>query len=40
MEEIIKTIIIISVPFITFCLITLNENKDELWEEICKKLRR
>lgn len=40
MENILKIFIIISVTFITFCIIILNENKDELWEEIYKRLRR
>ena len=40
METILEIFIIISVLFITFCIVTLNENKDELWEEIYKRLRR
>lgn len=36
----IASLITIIVGFITYCLIVLNNNKDELWEEIYKKLRR
>lgn len=39
MNEIIAGLIILILGFLTFCLITLNEHKEELWEEIYNKLR-
>jgi hypothetical protein len=40
MEILIAFLITIIFGFIAFCIIILNGNKDELWEEIYKKLRR
>ena len=40
MEILIAFLITIILGFIAFCIITLNENKDELWEAIYKRLRR
>ena len=40
MHTLISLFITITVGFITYCLTTLNNNKDELWEEIYKRLRR
>jgi hypothetical protein len=40
MEILIAFLITIIVGFLTYCLIVLNNNKDDLWEEIYKRLRR
>lgn len=40
MEILIAFLITIIFGFIAFCVVTLNENKDELWKEIYKRLRR
>lgn len=40
MEILIAFLITIIFGFIAFFIITLNENKDELWEAIYKRLRR
>ena len=40
MNTIIAFLITLVIGFFTFCLITLNENKKEIWETIYKRLRR
>lgn len=40
MEILISMLVTLVIGFLTYCLIVLNNNKDELWEEIYKRLRR
>ncbi len=39
MNTIIALLITLVIGFFTFCLITLNENKEEIWEAIYKRLK-
>lgn len=39
MNTIITFLITLVIGFITFCLIILNENKSEIWENIYERLR-
>lgn len=40
MNTLIALLITLVIGFLTFCIIVINNNKDELWEEIYKRLRR
>lgn len=40
MNTIIAVLITLVMGFFTFCLITLNESKEEIWEAIINKLKR
>lgn len=39
MNTIIALLITLVIGFFTWCLIVLNENKDEIWEAIYKRLK-
>lgn len=39
MNTIITLLITLVIAFLTFCIITLNESKEEIWNEIYKRLK-